>query len=183
MAKLHNDRYEEIKEIITDLFESLQISAVPIDCFNIAKRLGFDIVPYSSLPKKTLDLVRNSGGGDAYTLITRDDNKYIFYNDDAIIGRVRFTIMHEVGHYILGHLEESDLAHSEADFFAKYALAPMPIIHSCKIESYVDIKNIFNVSNECASNIMDSYLKWLEYGPKGYTCYENRIIELFRLAS
>ena len=38
MAKLHNDRYEEIKEIITDLYERLQISAVPIDCFYIAKK-------------------------------------------------------------------------------------------------------------------------------------------------
>ena len=183
MGKLHNDRYEEIKEIITALYERLHIAIIPIDCFAIAESLGFAVIPYSKLAKNVLDMIRNSGGGDAYTLVTNNDRKYIFYNDDAIHGRIRFTIMHEIGHDVLGHLEESDLANSEADYFAKYALAPMPLVHAHEIDTYVDIMNIFKVSGECASNIMDSYLKWLRYGPKNYTNYENRLVELFRFAS
>ena len=43
--------------------------------------------------------------------------------------RIRFTIMHEIGHIVLDHTEHSDLAESEANFFAKYALAPPPLVH------------------------------------------------------
>ena len=38
--------------------------------------------------------------------------------------------MHEVGHYALGHIKEGDEEEAEAEFFAKYALAPPPLIHN-----------------------------------------------------
>ena len=44
---------------------------------------------------------------------------YIFYDDSMYDRRIRFTIMHEIGHIVLDHTEHSDLAESEANFFAK----------------------------------------------------------------
>ena len=65
--------------------------------------------------------------------------------------RIRFTIIHEIGHIFLGHTKHSDLAESEADFFARYSLAPPPIIHEYKPEDYYEPANIFQIILECAA--------------------------------
>ena len=37
--------------------------------------------------------------------------------------------MHEIAHIILNHLEESDVAEAETNFFVGYAIAPIVLIH------------------------------------------------------
>lgn len=43
--------------------------------------------------------------------------------------------MHEIGHIVLDHSEGSELAEVEARFFAKYALAPPPLIHKLRLQN------------------------------------------------
>ncbi len=45
--KLSVERYEEIKEIIVDMFEEYHVSCIPISGFEIATRMGIKVVPYS----------------------------------------------------------------------------------------------------------------------------------------
>lgn len=104
---------------------------------------------------------------------------YIYYDDSMYERRIRFTIMHEIGHIILEHTEHSDLAESEADFFARYALAPPPLIHKYKPEDYYELANIFQVSLECAMYAMRAYHMWLRYGPSDYLDYEIVLLDLF----
>ena len=54
-----------------------------------------------------------------YARSIREKVNPIYYNDKKDAGRIRFTILHEIGHFVLGHLQQSDLAESEANFFAK----------------------------------------------------------------
>ena len=93
--------------------------------------------------------------------------------------RIRFTIMHEIGHIVLDHTEHSDLAESEANFFAKYALAPPPLVHKYKPEDYCELAEIFQLSQECAMNAMKFYHRWLRYGPRNYLDYEIVLLDLF----
>lgn len=103
----------------------------------------------------------------------------IRYNDVQCIERQRFTIMHEIGHILLGHKTESDLADKMANYFAAYALAPSPLIHEYGVEDYIDIKNIFQVSEECAQICMFRYNNWVNYGCKHYLPYEKKLIDMF----
>lgn len=181
MARLAYDTYEEIKRKVVNFFKEVKVDRLPIDCFSIAKQIGFKLVKYSELLEETKKLVSECGG-DAYTLEFIDKKeKYIFYNDDVVIGKQRFSIMHELGHYVLGHKEsDSELAESEADFFAKYALAPLPLILSKNIDNYIDLAEQFEVSKACAYNIMDNYMKWIMYGSPEFTDYEDDLIKLFK---
>ena len=96
--------------------------------------------------------------------------------------RIRFTIMHELGHIFLDHSEHSELAESEANYFARYSLAPPPLIHMLGIEDYIELSERFNLSKECAFHAMRSYQKWLHFGLSHYTPHERKIITLFTVA-
>ena len=175
---LSDERYEEIKELVVDMFEKYRITCVPISGFEIAMRMGVRVVPYSAFEEgiRTLMIKKSIDG------FTKLDcgNYTIYYNDAKGYGRINNTIMHEVGHIVLGHLEESELAEAEVRFFAKYALAPPALIHKFKLSSPSEVADVFNVSYEAATYAYSYYQKWLYYGNSNYTAYEKRTLSLFR---
>lgn len=176
--KLSDERYEEIKGIVVDMFEKYHVSCVPISGFEIATRMGIKVVPYSALEERIRRLILKKGE-DGVTGINRGEYT-IYYNDDMpTYGRINNTIMHEIGHIVLGHLEESELAEAEAKFFAKYALAPPPLIHKLKLTSPEEIGEIFEISYEAAYYAYDYYQKRVSFGDRGYTAYEKRTLALF----
>ncbi len=94
----------------------------------------------------------------------------IFYNQDENPQRVKFSIIHEFGHYILGHkmnLSEDDpLYHRqevEANCFAAQVLMPEQILRSCSDRGYYSspeyIKEIFDVSDEASERRRDTLAK------------------------
>lgn len=174
---LSNNRCEEIKEIIVDMFEKYHISCVPISGFEIATLMNVKIVPYSAFNDRIHSLMIKKSA-DGFTKI--DQGVYtIYYNDAKSYGRINNTIMHEIGHIVLGHLEESDLAEAEVRFFAKYALAPPVLIHKLKLSSPESIESIFDISYEAACYAYQYYQKWLYFGESRYTTYEIRTLKLF----
>ena len=104
----------------------------------------------------------------------------IIYNDEKPLPRIRFTLMHELGHIDLGHKGESDLARREADAYAGYALAPSPLISKYASEDIFDIMSTFWVSGECADIRSFSYVNWKQYGGRYLKDYEIRLINLFK---
>lgn len=179
--RLSDKRYEEIKKIITDLFVECKISCIPISAFEIATKLGIKITPYSSIPdKKRYLLLKKSE--DGFSIEKNEGDWYIFYNDEKGYGRINNTIIHEIGHIVLDHSEESQLAEKEVNFFAKYALAPPVLIHKLKINNPEDISYKFKISCEAANYALTYYKKWLIYGGRYYTSYELRILSLFENA-
>lgn len=176
--RLSNERYEEIKEIVVNMFEEYHVSCVPISGFEIATRMNIKVIPYSALDERIRRLILKKGE-DGVTGLDCGDYT-IYYNDTMLTyGRVNNTIMHELGHIVLGHLEESVLAEAEAKFFAKYALAPPPLIHKLGVTSPEEIEKSFGISYEAASYAYGYYRKWLYYGDKEYTAYEIRTLILF----
>lgn len=181
--RLSNNQYEDVKEAVTSLFKEYNIRCIPINAFEIALKMGMKIVPYSALdPEKRTAALKVSE--DGYSIEKKNGEWIIYYNDDCgSYGRVNQTIMHEIGHYWLGHIREGVEEESEANFFAKYALAPPPLIHnmSGKIDVF-SIKEHFELSFEAARNAYQYYCKWLNYGERYYLGYEMRMIDLFEVA-
>lgn len=176
-------RYEEIKNTVADLIERLVIITFPLDIFDICRQLGIKLVRYSDIPisqRSTLKL----GSEDALHVLwelSKGVFEYtIYYNDDLPAQRTRFSLVHEIAHIILGHLEHSDLAESEANFFAAYLLAPPPLIDYLKISDYTELAVKFNLSYTCAFNSMQRYIKWKSYGSNVIKPYERKIIEAFK---
>ena len=178
LSGLCNDRYEELKSKVADLFESINICSLPINAFEIASRLNFHVVPYKAWPNQAEKLARKQKDGISY-----DYNKetYILYNDAKTFERQNWTIMHEIAHRSLGHKCESVVAEREADFFAKYALIPPPLVNFLGLTSVEEIQKYFIVSREAALYGINYYQKWLR-NHSSFTQTEERILHLFTAA-
>jgi Zn-dependent peptidase ImmA (M78 family) len=90
--------------------------------------------------------------------------------------------MHEIGHIVLKHSQDSELAEKEVKFFAKYALAPPVLIHKFELKDPYSIAETFDISFEAAHYALTYYNKWLAYGGRNYTSYELKILNLFKEA-
>lgn len=134
-----------------------KIHTLPLNLAQIAKYYNITIIKYSESNDKTLT-------GDGFSTIV-NGRLVIYYNDiDSSITRQRFTISHELGHCLLGHVKENIRTfryNSEADkyknpkemqanVFARDILMPATILHSLGISSADEIANICNVSMQSA---------------------------------
>ncbi len=93
--------------------------------------------------------------------------------------RVQNTIMHEIGHIVLGHTEDSELAEAEVKFFAKYALAPPVLMEKYNVTNIVDVLSHFDISMEAAYYALKYYQKWRKQHTDTYTDYEVRLLTQF----
>ena len=178
--RLSDKRCEEIKEIVVSTFEELNIKCIPISGFEMATKLNAIIIPYSSKSENARQLMMTESE-DGFS-VKRDGVWYIFYNDSKGYGRINNTLMHECGHIVLDHTEDSELAEAEAKFFAKYALAPPALIHKLGLKDAYEVYMHFDISLEAAGYAYSYYCKWLNYGNKNYTNYELKLLQLFKEA-
>lgn len=181
--RLSGNRYDEIEAIVVDFFKTININKFPLDCFEICDQRGIVLIPYSELSEKEKAALNTASEDGSCVLVELQKDIFawaIYYNDKMPKQRIRFTIMHELGHIILDHSEHSDLAESEANYFAKYALAPPPLIRQFPIEDYIELARVFDLSTKCAFWSMQKYNKWLMYHSKHQSKHEILLVSLFQ---
>lgn len=180
--RLDDETYEYIKGEVVDLFERYDVKCIPISGFELAVKIGIVLVPYSSLSEEKLLHVMEFSS-DGFFFEKADGTECIYYNDTIDYERANMTILHEIGHDVLGHGSEMDpeVMESEAAFFAKYAAAPPPLVHRIRPECAEDIEYLFNISYTASNHAYQYYLKWLrKYKAVGeMTGYEKQILQLF----
>ncbi len=174
---LSDDRCEEIKQEVVNLFERYNVNSVPIIGFEIASKMGIKVIPYSSKSEKARELCMKESE-DGFS-IRKGNQWYIFYNEEKGFGRINNTMLHEIGHIVLDHTEDSELAEKEVKFFAKYALVPPVLVHKLKLSTPEEISETFDVSYEAAYYALVYYNKWLNYSGRFYKPYEKQLLALF----
>lgn len=173
-------KYAEIEKKVVELYIEQGIHSFPIDPFEIIKQRGYILTPFSKFDNSNRPEVIDDNN-DAFSFYVPELKTHIIvYNDDKPLPRIRFTLMHEVGHIDLGHKGESDLARRMADYYAGYALAPSPLIGTYASEETYDIISAFWVSSECADVCSYRYQNWKQYGGRYLKDYEIRLINLFK---
>ena len=78
--RLSDERYEEIKEIVTSMFEEYDIRCVPISPTEIAGRMGIPIIAYSSYPSSKRKLLMKKSS-DGFSAMDNEGRWKIYYND------------------------------------------------------------------------------------------------------
>ena len=190
---LNSKECDDVKVSVVEMFEDCEVDSIPICPFAIAAKMYVDCRPYSQLSDEDL-IWASSISSDAFSRVEKDPatnrNQYvIYYNDiDRDLPRIRWSIFHELGHISRGHHDNPDdslyeIEEAEANLFAKYAIAPPPLIHVMKIRSWHEIVSVFQTSDDAARNCYNYYLKWLANGPEDYTDFELRLLELFHLSA
>ncbi len=173
-------RYEEIKRKAVETIAKTDERAIPVDPIAMAGGLGIHVVAYQDLFAVGMNACfKKSKNGFKFLLDDGEGNEtwYIYYNKDMPRGRVRFTILHEIGHIVLGHLQESDVAEAEANFFAKFAIAPPSLVHLIRPSDYIDVALAFDLSGEGAFYSWIYYQKWLNV--TGSADYERALESMF----
>lgn len=85
------------------------MSGIPINPFEIVMKKGYVLIPFLKMSKETLKLLRKTASSGAS--IRNEEGTYkIFYDDSDSPCRQRFTVMHEIGHILLGHKQDSEYA-------------------------------------------------------------------------
>lgn len=178
--KFDDETYEFIKGEVTFILERYTIKCIPVSGFEIASKMGIPIIPYSSLQPKVRETLEEVDP-DGFVAASGVDER-IYYNDvGRSYERQNMTILHELGHIVLGHRgvnvhREED----EADFFAKYAIAPPVLVDRIKAQYPDDIYQVFDISREASVYAFDYYMAWKNHHESSneYTSYEIKQLDL-----
>lgn len=171
---------------------------LPISVKRIIKKFpDLHIQSYTTFSKKrglTIEQTCEYLDSEEGCLWMRKDKTYIIFYNDTIKNkaRIRFTLAHELGHYILKHNEisdktkfmryslsdnEYDIFEKEANYFAKRLLAPLPIINAILDKNNsIEAKNleeIFGVSFLVATYLYEEITK-----RKNFTYISRKINDL-----
>lgn len=158
--------------------EHYNIKSFPINPFEVIRAEKYGLTKYSELTKEyhcSLDKVCTClQSADGKTIF---DGQYysIAYNDLKVDTRIRFTLMHELGHIFLNHLvdfekteimrngkitsgltrQEYKVLENEANAFARNVLSPVPMFLTLKDKSINNVSFTFGISPSAAETRID----------------------------
>lgn len=179
---LDEETYEEIKGEVAHYLVQCGMS-YPLNVDEFIRKMNMEVIPYSALGHRAYFAAMETSK-DGFLCEKNCAYAYVFFNDSKIDERQDVSKLHEIGHLVLDHNstpnKSDDVKEAEAKFFAKYAKAPMPLIHLLPIVTTETIQKAFGLSREAAKYALDNYRKWLDRFNGTYTDYEQKILSLKR---
>lgn len=199
--------YERIKSKIGEVYEENAdfLNNIPIDIFGLARKMGFRLIKASDRLKIGIDKVKKFQDINkekdiyGYTFFDASNMEYVIYYDDVNAGRKkqRFSVAHEIGHIILGHIDEgienSDKAETEANYFAGYILCPDCLSINEEIfqnlsERFYLISEWFGIADDTAMIKLENHsnrnslstLRCYEYEKTIMECLEEAVLTKIR---
>ncbi len=176
---LEPSRYEELNQEVADLIETYEIQEYPLDVFALANRMGIKTNSYSStFPAKAFPFA--SVSKDAFTVTPSEykvESTFIYYNQNAVKGRLAQSIAHEIAHIWLEHPSDEEPYETEAEYFAAYLLAPIPVIIKLGLSSISEVQACFGVSYQAAKIALRRAENRCRCGKAGFE-YEYQIIDM-----
>lgn len=152
---------------------------LPVDPFTVYEKQGWFLLSWREAREilgNRDPLFLKKTGADARTSILRGTNDFLTVYDSSVTPktRIRWTLAHEIGHIIMGHLhcyKETSISRGgltpkkykvledEADFFAAELLQPMTLVKALGCRTQKEVMQVFNVSRKAAANRLTD-LEW-----------------------
>lgn len=169
------------------------ISSLPVRPSEICRHYNWVLADYID-GKRSIELLGLSElreKTDGFCAVT-ENHVYIFYDSSLTVGRQRFTVAHEIGHLILGHVgpgtatvenreptgaeREEEL---QANQFAARLLAPACVLHEIGATEPEEIQKMCGISKQ-AAKIRAERMQELERRGRYYTSnLECRVVRQF----
>lgn len=149
--------YKKINDKILEVYKECKIKDFPINCIEVLNHYGFKLYTYKKIQDINPDVykIAKSFSDDAF----KYDN-IICYNSSKDKNRIRFTLMHELGHFILGHMENSETNEDEANYFASCMLAPRIAILKTGCNNADEIHDTFGLSYAASNRAITDFNSW-----------------------
>lgn len=167
------------------LVTSKVIDKFPFSTTKLIKEFS-DLSIHSFSRARSLGINPNDLGSKS-ALISRKQGKHIlFFNDNHLKTRIKFSLLHEFGHFLLGH-EFTDITDEiynkqevEANFFAAQILMPKQLIDELRKREVIITERFliekFGVSKIASQKRLEHINKVSEYRKKNEEVYYDDII-------
>ena len=143
--------YQKSRDLAWEILLREGVSALPVDVLAICRSLGVRVVEYIDPCPEV---------GDGFSAII-DGVPHICVERGKSVRRTRFTIAHELGHILLGHVGKYNLVNREpsphddpieqaANAFAARLLAPACVLWGCGVRSAAEIAALCEISDTAA---------------------------------
>lgn len=141
--------YEKSRNLSWDILIKEGVNKLPVDVVSLCKQMGISVKYYEP-----------TDDNDGMCIIL-EDTPVIFVKRDCVRQRKRFTIAHELGHILLGHVGKYHLVNREpsskdspieqaANVFASRLLAPACVLWGCKVKNPEEIMQLCDISKQSA---------------------------------
>lgn len=139
--------YQKSRDLAWEVLYRENIRSLPVDVLEICKRLGIEVRQYAEPRPKV---------GDGFSCVIGERYCICIYAGQSPQRR-RFTIAHELGHILLGHVGKYQLVNREpspqddpveqaANSFAARLLAPSCVLWGCGVSSAAEIAELCDIS-------------------------------------
>ncbi len=98
-------KYKDARDAAWRVLLDSGVASLPVDLPGVCRALRCGLYSYSDGMRliRAFRAQKQTELSDGFTILYRG-TPYIFYNDAAPEGRQHFTIAHEIGHVVLGHM-------------------------------------------------------------------------------
>lgn len=166
--------YDDVVKVIVEIYLDYDIYVFPIDLEEICRRLGVSLIPYSECGEEAKALLIKKTTKGFFVRGTHENPPTIYYNDYEVSeGEKRYTIAHEIKHYVYDECSEDSENDDLADYFARFFMCPIPYLIVMGITSAPEIVSHCKVSLTAAGNASKTISNRMHY--YGYTIFDNEV--------
>lgn len=152
--------YQQARDAAWQMLIDCQVGDLPVSVTTLCRHYGWRLVDYQS-GRNAIDalglseLTKHTDGFCVYS----SGRYYIFYDADMPRARQRFTVAHEIGHIMLGHIGDGQFTRinreptaddapeeTQANQFAARVLAPAWVLHRVHALTPDEIADICDIS-------------------------------------
>lgn len=177
-----SQKYRELDEKAIQIRIDYGFLSETIDVFALAKKMGMVLIPYSSLKRGQFELLRKHSSilADGFSVMRNVDGRlvcYTFYNDAKSLDRQRFTIAHEIKHFVCRESDPNEEQEDLANHFARYLMAPTFLVMKYSDSTVSEVASHFNISKPAAINALSAAKNRSLSGCKRLCAFERRFME------
>ena len=181
------NEYYRILKLTWRVLLECNITELPVKVSSICKHYNIELVKYKDAIGAAKNVVNYHVKVKSDGFTAKQNGKYfVFYNDMCNPGRCRFTIAHELGHILLGHVPRNGLVNREpslnddpieqaANMFAARLLAPACVLYGCRVRTHEEISTLCNISLQSA-RYRSERMKELRKRKKFFTIKTERLV-------
>ena len=142
--------YQKSRNATWQLLIDLKIKELPIKITDLCRKIGIEV-----------KLAPLDSDSDGFSLMRENQPMIILNSNCKNTARLRFTVAHELGHILLGHVGKYELVcrepspcdnpiEQEANIFASRLLAPACVLWGCQVKCADDIVRLCDISYAAA---------------------------------
>lgn len=195
---VYQNSFLKAARAVSALIETNYIDRFPLPIKEIIENDSnvelFTFEDFCNMTGYTLNELQTYGGSDEAFHIKKGNKFAIIYNDDVYHRRLRFTLAHEYGHYIMEHdgmsykktpifqdSQRTYLEEYEANSFASCLLFPLNVRYKYRnVLSVGDAADLFKISYQAAKVALDIFDEHMDSGLEDHiSMFEHRHMETY----